>query len=82
MPRTAKPYRLVPAEVPPMAGHGTNVYAEAVADFVASGMGSALIEMSGRKTQALTLGLRKAAAASGAGVKIVTRAGQVYLLRT
>ena len=82
MPRTAKPYRLVPAEVPPMAGRRANVYAEAVTDFVASGLDSALIEMSGRKTQALALGLRKAVAASGVGVKIVTRAGQVYLLRT
>ena len=82
MSRTAKPYRLVPAEVPPMAGRGGNVYAETVADFVASGLDSARIEMSGRKTQALTLGLRKAVAASGVGVKIVTRAGQVYLLRT
>ncbi len=82
MPRTAKPYRLVPADVPPPAGRGADVYAEAIAEFVASGLDAALIEMSGRKTQALTLGLRKAAAASGAGVKVVTRAGQVYLRRT
>jgi len=81
MPRTAKPYRLVPADLPPLAGRASNVYAEAIADFLASGLGSALIEMPGRKTQALTLGLRKAVAASGAGVKVVTRAGQVYLLR-
>jgi hypothetical protein len=81
MPRTAKPYRLVPAEVPPLAGRASSVYAEAVSDFVVSGLESALIEMTGRKTQALTLGLRKAVAASGAGVKVVTRAGQVYLLR-
>jgi len=81
MPRTAKPYRLIPAEVPSLAGHGTNVYAEAIADFVASGLDAAIIEMPGRKVQALTLGLRKAVAASGAGVKVVTRAGQVYLRR-
>jgi hypothetical protein len=81
MPRTAKPYRLVPAEVPPRRGRGLGVYAEAVADFVASGLPSALVEMPGRKPQALALGLRKAAEASGAGVKVVSRAGQVYLQR-
>ncbi len=81
MPRTAKPYRLTPAEVPSPGGRGTNVYAEAIADFAASGLDAALIEMSGRKTQALTLGLRKAVAASGANVKVITRAGQVYLQR-
>ena len=37
--------------------------------------------MPGRKPQALTLGLRKAAEAAGAGVKVVCRAGQVYLRR-
>jgi len=81
MPRTPKPYRLVPAQVPSLAGRGSSVYAEAVADFVESGVESALVEMTGRKTQALTLGLRKAVAASGAGVKVVTRGGQVYLVR-
>ena len=85
MPRTARPYKLVPAEVPPRRGRGAGVYAEAVADFVAdfvaSGLGSALVEMPGRKTQALALGLRKAVAASGASVKVVSRDGRVYLQR-
>jgi len=81
MPRSPKPYRIVPAEVPAQAARGSSVYAEAIADFVESGLSSALIEMTGRKTQALTLGLRKAVAASGAEVKVVTRASQVYLVR-
>jgi len=81
MPRSPKSYRLIPAEVPSLAARGSSVYAEAIADFVESGVSSALVEMSGRKTQALTLGLRKAVAASGAGVKVVTRADQVYLVR-
>ena len=81
MPRTAKPYKLVPAEVPPRRGRGLGVYAEALADFVASGLPSALVEMPGRKPQALALGLRKAAEASGASVKVVSRAGRVYLQR-
>jgi hypothetical protein len=81
MPRTAKQYTLVPAEIPPRRGRGVGVYAEAVADFVASGLGSALIEMPGRKPQSLTLGLRKAAEASGAGVKVVSRDGRAYLQR-
>ena len=81
MPRTAKPYKLVPAEVPPRRGRGLGVYAEAVADFVASRVPSALVEMPGRKPQALALGLRKAAEASGAGVKVVSRAAHVYLQR-
>ena len=81
MPRTARPYKLVPAEVPPRRGRGAGVYAEAVADFVASGLGSALVEMPGRKTQALALGLRKAVASSGASVKVVSRDGRVYLQR-
>ena len=79
MPRTAKPYRLVPAEVPQTAGRGAGLYAEIVADFVASGVGSALVEVPGRKTNSLNVGLRKAATQSGAAVKVVVRAGQVYL---
>jgi hypothetical protein len=81
MPRTAKTYRLVPADVPPSAGRGAGLYAEIVADFVASGVESALLELPGRKANSLNVGLRKAVAASGAGVKVVTRAGQVYLQR-
>ncbi len=81
MSRTAKPYKLVPAEVPPRRGRGSGVYAEAVADFVASGLPSVLVEMPGRKPQALALGLRKAAAASGTGIKVVSRADLVYLRR-
>jgi hypothetical protein len=81
MPRSAKPYRLVPAEVPPTAGRGAGLYAEIVADFVASGVGSALVEVPGRKANSLNVGLRKAAAASGVSVKVVMRAGQVYLRR-
>jgi hypothetical protein len=81
MPRTAKQYKLVPAEIPPRRGRGVGVYAEAVADFVASGLGSALVERPGRKPQSLALGLRKAAEASGPGVKVVCRDGRAYLQR-
>jgi hypothetical protein len=81
MPRTAKPYKLVPAEVPARRGRGLGIYAEAVADFAASGLPSVMVEMPGRKPQALALGLRKAAEASGVGVKVVSRAGHVYLRR-
>jgi hypothetical protein len=79
MPRTAKPYRLVPAEVPPMAGRRSGLYAEIVADFVASGVDSALVEVPGRKANSLNVGVRKAAAQSDAPVKVVMRSGQVYL---
>ncbi len=79
MPRTAKPYRLVPADVPPTAVRGAGLYAEIVADFVASGVESALVEVPGRKANSLNVGLRKAAATSGAAVKVVMRSGQVYL---
>ena len=79
MPRTAKPYRLVPAEVPPTAGRRAGLYAEIVADFVASGVDSALVELPGRKANSLNVGLRKAAAQSGAAVKVLVRTGQVYL---
>ena len=79
MPRAAKPYRLVPAEVPPTAGRRAGLYAEIVADFVASGVASALVEVPGRKANSLNVGLRKAVATSGAAVKVVMRSGQVYL---
>jgi hypothetical protein len=82
MSRTAKAYRLVPADVPPPAGRGAGLYAEIVADFVSSGVASALVEMPGRKANSMNVGLRKAVAASGAGVKVVIRAGQVYLKKT
>ena len=81
MPRTAKQFKLVPADVPPRRGRGGSVYAEVVEEFAASGLASALVEMPGRKQQALALGLRKAAEASGAAVRVVSRAGQVYLRR-
>jgi hypothetical protein len=77
MPRTAKPYRLVPMEVPKTTR--SSLYAEIVDDFVASGAGSALVELPGRKANSLNVGLRKAAAASGAKVLVKVRAGQVYL---
>lgn len=81
MARTTKPYRLVPTDVPPMAGRGAGIYAEIVADFVASDVASALVEVPDRKTNSLNVGLRKAVKASGAPVQVRVRAGQVYLLR-
>lgn len=79
MPRTAKPYRLIPAEVPPLAGRRAGLYSQIVAEFVASDMASALVELPGRKANSLNVGLRKAVAASGAGVRVRMRGGQVYL---
>ncbi len=79
MPRTAKPYRLVPAEVPPLSGRRAGLYAEIVAEFVASGVESALVELSGRKANSLNVGLRKAVSTSGARVRVKVRGGQVYL---
>jgi hypothetical protein len=79
MSRTAKSYRLVPAEVPPLAGRRAGLYAQIVADFVASDIQSALVELPGRKANSLNVGLRKAVTTSGAKVKVKMRAGQVYL---
>jgi surfactin synthase thioesterase subunit len=81
MPRTAKSYKLIPAEVPPLAGRGAGLYAEIVADFVASDVASALVELPGRKANSLNVGLRKAVATSSAKVKVRMRGGQVYLQR-
>jgi surfactin synthase thioesterase subunit len=79
MSRTAKPYRLVPAEVPPVAGRRAGLYAQIVADFTASDIQSALVELPGRKANSLNVGLRKAVTTSGAMVKVTMRGGQVYL---
>jgi hypothetical protein len=79
MPRTAKPYRLVPADVPPLTGRGAGIYAAIVADFVASDAKAALVELPGRKANSLNVGLRKAVSTSGARVKVKMRGGQVYL---
>jgi len=79
MPRTAKPYRLVPADVPVITR--TGLYAEIVADFVASGVESALVDLPGRKANSLNVGLRKAVSNSGAKVRVKMRGGQVYLQR-
>ena len=80
MPRTAKPYRLVPAEVPRQAGRGAHsIYRDIGAEFVASDLASALVEAPGRKPNSLNVGLRKAVSQSGAGVKVKMRSGQVYL---
>ena len=80
MSRSAREFKLIPADVPPRRGGG-GLYGQVIADFVASDMESALVEMPGRKPQALALGLRKAAETQRAGVKVVSRAGQVYLRR-
>ena len=79
MSRTAKPYRLVPAEVPATTGRSGGVYADIVADFVASGLESALVELPGRKVNSLNVGLRKAVSTSKAAVRVKVRGGQVYL---
>ena len=78
MARTTKPYRLVPAKVPPRSGRRSGVYAEIVAEFERGAPASVLVELPGRKPETLALGLRKAAAAHGA-VRVVTRGGLVYL---
>lgn len=80
MARTAKPYKLVPAEVPPRRGRRGSLYADIIADFLASGEAAVLVEAPGRKPQALALGLRKAAEAAG-GARVVARGEQVYLER-
>jgi hypothetical protein len=77
MPRTARPYRLVPMEVPKTTR--SSLYLEIVDEFVASGAESAMVELPGRKANSLNVGLRKAVAASGAKVLVKVRAGQVYL---
>jgi hypothetical protein len=79
MSRTAKPYRLVPAEVPSQTGRAGGLYADIVADFVSSDLDSALVELPGRKANSLNVGLRKAVSTSGAAVKVKVRGGQVYL---
>jgi hypothetical protein len=82
MSRTAKPYRLVPAEVPTQTGRAGGVYADIVADFVSSRLDSALVEFPGRKANSINVGLRKAVTTSGAPVKVRVRGGQVYLQKT
>ncbi len=82
MPRVAKPYRLVAAEVPPLTGRSAGVYADIVADFVASDLESALVELPERKPNSLNVGLRKAVKASDAEVRVRMRRGQVYLQKT
>ena len=79
MPRTAKQYRLVPADVPAQATRAGGLYADIVAEFVASGLRSALVELPGRKANSLNVGLRKAVKASGDKVLVKMRGGQVYL---
>ena len=77
MSRTAKSYKLIPADIPTITRAG--VYAEIVADFVASDLDTALVELPGRKANSLNVGLRKAVAASGGRVKVAMRGGQIYL---
>jgi len=81
MPRPARHFKLIPADVPPRRSRSGGIYDEVVADFLASGVASALVEIPGRKPQTVGLGLRKAVLAAGAGVSVVSRADQVYLRR-
>ncbi len=66
---------------PRRAGRG-GLYAEIVADFISSGLDSALVELPGRKANSLNVGLRKAVTQSGAAVRVKVRGGQVYLQKT
>jgi hypothetical protein len=79
MPRAAKAYRLVPADVPGQATRSGGLYADIVAEFVASDLSSALVELPGRKANSLNVGLRKAVQTSGAKVLVKMRGGLVYL---
>ena len=65
--------------MPPLAGRRAGLYAQIVADFAASDMQSALVELPGRKANSLNVGLRKAVTTSGAEVRVKMRGGQVYL---
>ena len=57
MPRSAKAYRLVPAEIPSQAGRGGHsLYRDIVTDFVSSGLDSALVEVPGRKPNSINVG--------------------------
>ncbi len=80
MTRSAKAYRLVPAEIPSQAGRGGHsLYRDIVTDFVASDLETALVEVPGRKPNSINVGLRKAVSVSGATVKVRMRGGQLYL---
>ena len=81
MPRTAKQYRLVPEDVPPRRGGRGSVYPAVIDDFVRSGVAAARVELEGRKPDNIAAGLRKAAADHKAPVRVLSRAGQVYLER-
>ena len=78
MPRTARECRLIPSDIPPRRGAG-GVCTKVVDELTASGVASALVEMPGRKPQALYLGLGRAAETRGGGSEAVPSAGRVHL---
>ena len=65
----------------PWPDRRAGLYAQIVAEFVASDLQSALVELPGRKANSLNVGLRKAVSTSGAKVRVRMRGGQVYLSR-
>jgi hypothetical protein len=81
MPRTAKQYRLVPEDIPPRRGGRGSVYPSVLEDFLKADVRSARVELEGRKPDNIAAGLRKAAADTKAPVRVLSRAGQVYLER-
>jgi len=76
-----KPYRLVPVSLPaPKTRHG--IYEQMLADFVRSGVDSALVECQGKSANTLYQGLYQAVRSRAAGdILVRRREGAVYLAR-
>lgn len=79
-PQAKKPYRLVPADVPPR-GTRTSVYDRVVADFIAGRAKSVRVEMPGSKPPSVRISLKKAIDRSGAKIALVARGSDTYLTK-
>lgn len=76
----SKGYTLVPKPVP--SRQRTSFYKQIIADFVATGERSALVEGTDRKPVTLVQGLRKVLEAEGnTDIRVVQRGQETYLTR-
>lgn len=75
-----KGYALIPKPVP--SRQRTSFYKQIIADFIASGEKSALVDATERKPVTLIQGLRKVLESEGTeGVRVVQRSLETYLTK-
>lgn len=74
-------FRLIPAPRPKRRGPKTNLYEDIIRAFVASPERSVIVELPGKRTPTIAIGLRRAISALEVDARVAVRGDIVYLSR-